>query len=80
MTTPYTEIKKELEDAESQLKLTSDWYSDTKNSFFALTDDLVDGIGLAKNEMCFRAIEGLTIPNEWLTTKAHELNKFEFSY
>jgi hypothetical protein len=74
------QFRKNLALVESQLELTSDWYADTRESFFSLPDDLVDGLGLAKNEMCFRAIEALTIPKEWLTTEAHELNKFEFSY
>jgi hypothetical protein len=26
---------------------------------------------------CFRAIEGFTIPEEWLKTEAHELNQDE---
>lgn len=72
--------RKRLALTESILGLTPDWYSDTREGFFSLPDHLVSGIGLAKNEMCFRAIERLTVPKEWLTTEAHELKKFEFSY
>jgi hypothetical protein len=74
------QYRKRLAIVESRLELTSDWYADTRGSFFSLPDNLVNDLGLAKNEMCFRAIEGLIIPKEWLSTEAHELNKFEFSY
>jgi hypothetical protein len=74
------QYRKQLALVESQLELTSDWYSDTRSSFFSLPDDLISEVGLVKNEFCFRAIESLTVPKEWLSTEASLLNKFEFSY
>jgi hypothetical protein len=72
--------RKELALVESDLEFTTSWYADTRESFFALPDRLVSGLGLAKNIKCFRAIEGFRVPEEWLTTEAHELNQFEFCY
>jgi hypothetical protein len=72
--------RKQLALVESDVGLTTSWYADTRESFFALPDRLVSGIGLAKNIKCFRAIEGFSVPEEWLKTDAHELDQFEFSY
>ena len=65
---------------ESKLGLTTDWYADTRSAFFSLPDELISRVNLKKSELCFRAIESLKIPKEWLSTESHELYKFEFSY
>jgi hypothetical protein len=72
--------KKELAITESILGLSADWYADTRNTFFSLPDELILSVNLKKNEYCFRAIEALDIPKEWMTTESHELYKFEFNY
>jgi hypothetical protein len=74
------QCRKQLALVESELGMTSSWYADTRESFFALPNSLVSELGLAKNIKCFRAIESLTVPEEWLTTEAHELDAFEFCY
>ena len=65
---------------ESQLGLITDWYSLTRDYFFNLPNALVLSNGLEKSEKCYRAIESLDIPVEWLATEADKLSQFEFNY
>jgi hypothetical protein len=73
-------FRKQMALVESDLELTTGWYADTRESFFALPDSLVSELGLKKNINCFRAIESFDVPKEWLETEAHELSQFKFSY
>ena len=60
--------------------LITDWSSLTRDYFFNLPNALVLSNGLEKSEKCYRAIESLDIPVEWLATEADKLSQFEFNY
>lgn len=59
----------------------SDWRKVLKDYFFKqLSDELIEEVGLKKNEFCLMAVERLEIPEEWMFTKSTELDHFSFSY
>ncbi len=60
---------------------TNDWAKSLRDYFYkTLPDELIDEVGLKKNEFCIRAIERLEIPDAWMATEISELGQFTFSY
>ena len=57
-----------------------DYYEKTRQYYFDLPDQLIDELGLAKNEACFEAIWHFNITDEMTATPFNELDKFEFKY
>ncbi|APD92008.1 hypothetical protein BM525_19180 (plasmid) [Alteromonas mediterranea] len=57
-----------------------DWLSELRRYYASFPTEVLLEVGLLRNESCFRAIQRLTIPDEWLNTQADELHKFSFSY
>lgn len=58
----------------------SNYAKEIRNYFYAFPEELIHGLGLKRNERCIRAIESLTIPDQWLNTEYDQLNQFTFSY
>lgn len=72
--------KRSLAISESQLGLIEDWTDSLREYFNSLPKALIEEVGLKQNEFCYRAIESLRIPSEWLETEADQLGQFEFGY
>jgi hypothetical protein len=72
--------KRHLAISESQLGLIEDWTDSLREYFNSMPKALVEEVGLKQNEFCYRAIESLRIPQEWLETEVDQLGQFEFGY
>ena len=61
-------------------EIIDDHLARTRNYFFAMSDDLVQSLGLAKNEYCFEAICRFEISPEIVRAESEDLGKYTFSY
>jgi|TARA_B110000211_G_scaffold172706_1_gene195050 hypothetical protein len=71
------QTKKEHELILSELGINDDWYSSTKEAYFALPEKVIASSGLMKNNRCFNALCKFSIPTKWLSAQT---TQYYFSY
>ncbi len=57
-----------------------DWLAELRRYYASFPTEVLLEVGLLRNESCFRAIQRLAIPDEWLSTPHNELHQFSFAY